>query len=79
MDKGTLIRTIVLGFALVNQLLVLNGVSTLPFTTEGLETFLTGAFTVVATLIAWFKNNFVTKKGVKQKEVLKRQGLTKAK
>lgn len=34
-------------------------------------------FTIVTTLMAWFKNNYVTDKGKLQKEVLKEKGLTK--
>lgn len=77
MDKGSVIRSIVLAVALINQVLVMNGISTIPFTGEGLELFLTNAFTVVATLIAWFKNNYVTKVGMAQKKTLKKAGLTK--
>lgn len=65
-----IIRTVILAFALFNQLLVMNGVSTLPFTEEGLELFLTGAFTVVASLIAWYKNNSVTKEAKQADEYL---------
>ncbi|MDC3412510.1 phage holin [Terrihalobacillus insolitus] len=75
MDKGTIIRTVVLVVALVNQLLVANGVSTLPFSSDEIESFLTGAFTVVATLVAWFKNNYVTSKGKAQKEIIEKEGL----
>ncbi|WP_410978791.1 phage holin [Cobetia sp. SIMBA_158] len=34
-------------------------------------------FTLVTTLVAWYKNNYVTDIGKKQKEVLKQKGLTK--
>lgn len=34
-------------------------------------------FTIVTTLVAWFKNNYVTDKGKLQKEVLKQKGLAK--
>ncbi|WP_144473193.1 phage holin, partial [Bacillus pumilus] len=34
-------------------------------------------FTIVTTLVAWFKNNYVTHKGKQQKEILKEKGLTK--
>ncbi|MRG87015.1 phage holin [Salinibacillus xinjiangensis] len=77
MDKGTIIRTVVLAVALINQILVANGVSTLPFTGEQIEAFLTNAFTVVAALVAWFKNNYVTKTGGLQKKALQAQGLIK--
>ncbi|KRG15625.1 hypothetical protein ACA30_05935 [Virgibacillus soli] len=61
MDKGMIIRTIVLIAALINQVLVMAGISPLPFSSEEIELFVTGAFTVVATFIAWWKNNSFTK------------------
>lgn len=60
MKKGALIRTAVLAFALINQLLVLNGISPLPFSEEEVEHVFAGAFTVVASLITWWKNNSFT-------------------
>ncbi|MGM1028194.1 MAG: phage holin, partial [Bacillota bacterium] len=35
------------------------------------------AFTIITSLVAWYKNNYVTDKGKQQKEVLKQKGLTK--
>lgn len=61
MNKATLIRTIVLVFALLNQSLVLAGYSPLPFAESEVEAFVTGAFTVGATLWAYWKNNSITK------------------
>ncbi len=78
-DKGSIIRTAVLFLALINQFLVMNGIETLPFTGEELEGFLSGAFTFIAAVIAWWKNNFLSAKGQMQKEVLQKEGLTKAK
>lgn len=79
MDKGTVIRTIVLAIALINQFLVSFGLYEIPGTAEEQTAFLSAVFTFVAAVIAWFKNNYVTSVGKKQKEVLKRNGLTKAK
>ncbi|MGE6260855.1 phage holin [Heyndrickxia sporothermodurans] len=79
MDNGTVIRTIVLAIALVNQFLVSLGLYKIPGTAEQQTDFLSTVFTFVIAAIAWFKNNYVTVKGHKQKEVLKKEGLTKAK
>lgn len=76
MDRGTLIRTILLGIALLNNSLVLAGKSPLPFTNEQLELFVSGAFTTVTALVAWFMNNYVTSKGKAQKTTLERQNLS---
>lgn len=70
MDTGMIVRTLVLTIALVNQMLVMAGWNTLPFAPDEIESFLTGAFTIVATLIAWWKNNSVTKEAKKADEYL---------
>lgn len=59
-EKGTIIRTILVAVALINQCLVLAGKNTLPFTNDEIDMFLTGAFSVITTLIAWWKNNNFT-------------------
>ncbi|XGA32992.1 phage holin [Virgibacillus sp. CBA3643] len=62
--------------ALVNQILVLFDKSPLPFDSVFVEQLLSVLFTIVASLVAWFKNNYVTKKGHRQKEALLEKGLT---
>ena len=79
MDKGTVIRTLVLFIALINQLLVSFGLYEIPGTSEDWTIFLTNGFTIVTAAIAWFKNNYVTAKGKQQKDVLKANNLTKVK
>ncbi|MCY8539743.1 phage holin [Bacillus haynesii] len=83
-DKGTVVRTVLLFIALVNQTLIMFGKAALPISEDQVNTladalYLTGStiFTIVTTLVAWFKNNYVTGKGKQQKEVLKQKGLTK--
>ncbi|NCG67757.1 phage holin [Bacillus coagulans] len=77
MDRGTLIRTIVLFIALLNQILVSCGLYKIPGTAEQQTEVLSTLFTLVTSVVAWFKNNYVTAKGKAQKEVLKRNNLTK--
>jgi len=60
MDKATIIRTVVLFIALANQFLVAAGLSPFPFTAQEIEVGLSYAFTAIATLWAWWKNNDVT-------------------
>ncbi|MCY8242707.1 MULTISPECIES: phage holin [Bacillus] len=83
-DKGTVVRTVLLFIALVNQTLIMFGKAALPISEDQVNTladalYLTGStiFTIVTTLVAWYKNNYVTGKGKQQKEVLKQKGLTK--
>ncbi|MEC1653462.1 phage holin [Bacillus haynesii] len=83
-DKGTVVRTVLLFIALVNQTLIMFGKAALPISEDQVNTladslYVAGStiFTIVTTLVAWFKNNYVTGKGKQQKEVLKQKGLTK--
>jgi SPP1 family holin len=71
MNKSMIIRTIVLAVALINQSLVLAGYSPLPFDNVQVESFFTGAFTVGASILAWWKDNDVTKKARENKMKLK--------
>lgn len=77
MDKGTLIRTIVLVIALINQFLVAFSLNPVPGNEDIWYDVISTILTAAASAWAWFKNNYVTVKGKKQKEVLKKNGLTK--
>ena len=77
MDKGTLIRTVVLVIALVNQFLVTAGLNPIPGSETLWGEVVTMIFTGFAAAVAWFKNNYVTWKGKRQKEVLARNNLIK--
>lgn len=84
LDKGTVVRTVLLFIALVNQTLIMFGKAALPISEGQVNTladalYLAGsaAFTIITSLVAWYKNNYVTGKGKQQKEVLKQKGLTK--
>ncbi|WP_242730435.1 phage holin [Bacillus altitudinis] len=83
-DKGTVIRTVLLFMALINQTLILFGKPILPISedqvntlTETLYLAFSMVFTLVTTIVAWFKNNYVTSRGKAQKEALQQKGLTK--
>ena len=71
MDKGSLIRTLVLAIALINQLLTASGKSPLPIKDETVDLLVSSVFTVVVAIWTWWKNNYISKKGQQQKEVLK--------
>ena len=85
-DKGTVIRLGLLLIALINQSLIALGYPIIPISEELFTNlidalYLIGSivFTIVTAIVAWYKNNYVTKKGLKQKEVLKENNLTNAK
>lgn len=77
MDKGTLVRTLVLSVALINQLLVAFGLNPILGNEDTWYTVISTVFTAVTAAVAWFKNNYVTAKGKKQQDLLKKNGLTK--
>ncbi len=55
--KQTIIRTVVLLIALLNQILVVFGKNPLPFSEEGIYEAVSLAATVGASLWTWWKNN----------------------
>ena len=59
-SAGTIARTIILLLALINQCLSMAGVSPLPIEDKQVETIITTPWTVIAALIAWWKNNSFT-------------------
>ncbi|WP_203364740.1 phage holin [Bacillus sp. REN10] len=74
-ETGTIVRTVVLFVALLNQSLVMMGYSPLPFTNEEVEHAVTAVFTIAASLWTWWKNNNITRKARRNDELLKREGL----
>lgn len=71
-SRETIIRTIVLFIALLNQVLTMFGLNPLPFSDEDIYSGLTMIFTVVATLWAWWKNNSFTQNAIEADEFLKK-------
>ena len=68
--KETIIRTVILIVALVNQVLTVAGVSLLPISDEQITEFLTLSLTIGASLWAWWKNNSFTKNALEADKVL---------
>ncbi|MBQ7232827.1 MAG: phage holin [Bacillales bacterium] len=62
--KQTIIRTVVLAAALINQGLTLSGLNPLPFEDHQIENFVAGLFTTGAAVWAWWKNNSFTKRAI---------------
>lgn len=75
MDRGTLFRTIALGVALLNQMLVSFGIEPIPGTPESLYENMSAVATAAIAIWTWFKNNYVTFRGRQQREVLIKNGL----
>lgn len=63
-EVGTIVRTVLLGLALTNQVLVMTGHPVLPIQDATVELLITNGFTLVMSVIAWWKNNSFTKKAI---------------
>lgn len=62
--KGTLIRTVVLLLALVNQILAICGVSPLNIADDDVSTVISTVWTIVSAVVAWWKNNSFTQDAI---------------
>lgn len=58
--KSTLIRTIVLILALINQVLTSTGHSVIPISNDQVQEIVSLVFTIISALVAWWKNNSFT-------------------
>lgn len=67
----TIIRTIVLAFALINQILTVSGHTVLPISDDQVAELVTLIITIGASLVAWWKNNSFTQAALKADENLK--------
>lgn len=76
-DKGAIIRTVVLVVALINQILVSLDYSPLPIEDEEIEMLVSTIFTAAAALVAWWKNNSLTRKARQADKLAKERGLKK--
>ena len=70
-EVGTVVRTVCLFLAIINQILSATGHSPLPITNEQVETIVTTGLTVIFSLIAWWKNNSFTPAAIKADKELK--------
>ncbi|MDF2857960.1 MAG: hypothetical protein K0Q87_3811 [Neobacillus sp.] len=69
-SKGTVIRTICLGIALINQIFTIAGHSPLPIDDETVNLAVTTTATIVTSLAAWWKNNSFTSAAIEADELL---------
>lgn len=66
--RGTIIRTLVLLFALVNQLLTATGRNPLPFSEDEVYQSLSAVITAVVAVVNWWKNNSFSEEAIKADE-----------
>lgn len=66
----TIIRTIVLVLALVNQVLAIYGKDKIPITEDEIYQLITLVFTICSSIWAWWKNNSFTQPAIKADEYM---------
>ena len=59
-SAGTIARTVVLLLALVNQVLSMLGIRSIPIADEDVNPLIATGWTIAASLAAWWKNNSFT-------------------
>lgn len=70
-EAGTIVRTIVLVLALINQVLVMSGHSVIPIEDATVEALVTNVATIITALLAWWKNNSFTQAAIAGDETMK--------
>lgn len=72
MRKETIIRTVILVYALLNQILTMTGHSILPIGEDQLTELVSVGFTIIVSIWAWWKNNSFTEEAIQADEYLER-------
>lgn len=67
-SKGTIARTVVFAFAMLNQALSAQGRPIIPIENAQLETAVTSLLTVASGIAVWWKNNSFTQEAIEADE-----------
>ena len=70
-SKGTIIRTACLLLALINMVLTSTGHGVLPIDELWLEAVISDGFVIVTAIVAWWKNNSVTKAAIEADGIMR--------
>lgn len=68
---GTIARTIILALAIVNQILVMCGKPIIEIGDETITEFVSGIFTIVVSVVTWWKNNSFTLPALMGDEIMR--------
>lgn len=68
----TVVRTVLLVLALINQLLTASGHAVLPIEDAQVEGLISTAITIAASVWAWWKNNSFTQAAIAADEVMEK-------
>lgn len=71
--KSTIIRTIILVHALVNEILRARGIETIKIENETITELISQVYLILAVILAWWKNNSFTKEALEADKVLERK------
>lgn len=69
--KETIIRTVALVVAFINQLLTTFGKNPMPYSDEEVYVILTTGVTIATTMWAWWKNNSFTQEALMADEIMR--------
>ena len=70
-STGTITRTVILALALINQVLTMAGHSPIPIEDEAVTELIATSATVIAAVLAWWRNNSFTHAALRGDEVMK--------
>lgn len=68
--KSTVVRTVVFAVAIINQVLTFTGLNPLPFSGDEVGEWISGIFSVVTFIWAWWKNNSFSQAAIQADETL---------
>ena len=69
-EKGTIIRTVLLIISFINMGLEIAGKGVLPFSNEEVSAVISYIFAAGTSIITWWKNNSFTKQAIEADKVL---------
>lgn len=76
-SAGTIARTVCVFLALINQVLAIMGKGTISFVEEDIYQFISLGFTIVSSIVAFWKNNSFTKAAIEADAIMKEKKANK--
>lgn len=71
-SSATIIRTVCLALALINQILSATGHAVIPISNAEIEQLVSTGLTVAAAVVSWWENNSFTQEAIQADEMLDR-------
>lgn len=68
---ATIVRTVLLVLALLNQVLTISGHSPIPIEDETVNEFIATGSTIIIAIVTWWKNNSFTQAAIRADRVMK--------